>query len=69
MNTLPKTVTVTEVRERRLDLSYIRYAVVSDQDSATVYALFRWKERAEDYVKKYAQSYRIVDLDPQQPSR
>ena len=69
MVTLPKTIIVTEVRKRKLSLSAIRYAVVSDQDSATVYALFRWEERAIDYARKYAQSYHIVDLDPQQPSK
>ena len=63
-NTLPSKITITETYERELDLSNLKYAVVNPCDD-TVYSLFKWRDRAEAYVKKYAHSYSIVDLRPE----
>ena len=66
-STLPSTITVTETRERELDLSSIRYAVVNPSDNSRVYALFIWKDRADTYLKKYAHESTIIDLKPHKP--
>lgn len=60
-NSLPSNITVTETRQRELDLSSIRYAVVSSTRN-TVYALFRWEDRAKTFVRDYAQGCSIIDL-------
>ncbi len=67
-NTLPSTITVTEtiINRRNLDLSSIRYAVASPTTN-DVFALFKWKDRAEAYVKKYAYEFSIIDLKPHKP--
>ena len=63
VNSLPSSITVTETRETKLDLSFIKWAVVNPKDNK-VYSLFKWKDRAEAYVKKYAMDYDIVELNP-----
>ena len=65
-NNLPNTITVTETHERKLDLSRLRYAVVSPCKN-TVYALFGWRDRAETYVMASASDLPIIDLKPQLP--
>ena len=43
-----------------LHLSNIKYAVVLKTDE--VVALFRWKDRAESYLKSYAHNDRIINI-------
>ena len=54
MNTyrLPKTIDVPMPGTRALDLSKIYYAVVSGTPMSA-FALFKWRDRAEDYRKRY----------------
>jgi hypothetical protein len=65
---LPSKITITETHERELDISSLRYAVVSRYNDIT-FALFKWKDRAEDYKKKYAYEAVIIDLKPCSPVR
>ena len=60
---LPSTITVTETHERELNLSHIRYAVISPTTNY-VFAIFKWRDRAEAYVNKNALNFTIIDLKP-----
>ena len=54
MYTLPKTIDVPAPAHRPLNLSNILFAVVGDVDRQfTAFALFKWRDRAEEYRKKY----------------
>ena len=54
MYTLPKTIDVPTPGTRTLNLSNILFAVVGDVCSGfTAFALFKWRDRAEEYRKKY----------------
>ena len=61
MYTLPKTIDVPTPAHRTLDLSNILFAVTNL--SGDVVALFRWFDRAEDYLKTYDNvGYRIINI-------